>query len=696
MNDKSQTPWCRIEARSGVNGVTDLYIFDEIGSIFGITAKDVVDTLAELNANEQIEVFINSPGGDVFDGLAVFNALKRHEGTVNTHITGLAASIASLIAMAGDTVNMAEASLLMIHDPRGFVQGTQDDMERFKNALEKASQAMASAYANKTGKDVEEIRAIMRDETWFTADDALEAGFVDVITNAINEDDDGSDELAVAARFKMVAHFTGAPDNLLAKAKPEKPAKPGKERKSAMSKKAVTPSTSDDATTVSAEEAKAIAAKAAEDARAQALVEERERRDAIRAVFGLVNESGTHDALLAKCLDDQECDEDEAKTRLLGAIGRGASPVGDDPVIHGGVTDREKRHAGMLQVMLARAGIEEHDAQNNWNGYTLAEMARASLEHEGISTHGWAKMRMLGAAITHSTSDFPNILVDAANKSMLRGYSEAPETWRSIARTGNLSDFKVAHRAGLSEFEDLAQVNEQGEFTYGTLGDRKETIQLATYGKLFSISRQTLIDDDLNAFTEIPRKMGRAASRTVGNVAWNIITSNPLMADGVALFDATHNNLAGSGAAPSTATLDAGRTAMATQTDSSGSATALNIRPAIAFVPVALFGAMSQVINSETEIAGSQNNSRRPNYVRQMVQTVVSEARLDADSTTAWYLCADPNVFDTIEVAFLDGNQNPFMEQQMGWSIDGTAWKVRIDVGAAPLEFRTFWKNAGA
>jgi len=215
---------------------------------------------------------------------------------------------------------------------------------------------------------------------------------------------------------------------------------------------------------------------------------------------------------------------------------------------------------------------------------------------------------------------------------------------------------------------------------------------LATYGKLVSLTRQTIINDDLNAFTKIPLSMGRAARRTIGNLAYAVLTGNPLMADGVALFAGGHSNL-GTGGALATGTIDELRALMAKQTD--GNATALGITPAYLVVPEALRGQAIITVESETEIAASQNNSRRPNSVRNIAE-VISDARLDADSATAYYLIANPALFDTVEVAYLDGVKVPYLEQKDGWSVDGSSFKVRIDAGVKALDYRTMAKNAGA
>lgn len=166
-----------------------------------------------------------------------------------------------------------------------------------------------------------------------------------------------------------------------------------------------------------------------------------------------------------------------------------------------------------------------------------------------MRTEGMDRSTMIGRAFTHSSSDFPKILENNARKAMLRGYEEAPEIFPRFTRVGNLSDFKIHTRTGIGTVASLRKVEEGGEYKHTTIGERGEQIQLATYGELFSITRQAIINDDLEAFTRIPRTLGRAAARTVGDLVFSILIDNPVMSDGKAVFHADHKNLAGSGTA---------------------------------------------------------------------------------------------------------------------------------------------------
>lgn len=172
--------WYSIEAKAG-NKEADVFIYDTVG-IWGVAANDFVRDLNEIDA-KTINLRINSPGGNVFDGVAIFNALKKHEAKVITHIEALAASIASIIALAGDEVQIADNAFYMIHNPYTWAVGDAASMRKTAGMLDKVTDSLIKTYTNKTGKSDSEIRQFMDDETWFTADEAKDAGFADIITD---------------------------------------------------------------------------------------------------------------------------------------------------------------------------------------------------------------------------------------------------------------------------------------------------------------------------------------------------------------------------------------------------------------------------------------------------------------------------------------------------------------------------------
>ena len=182
------------------DGEAEIVIYDEIG-MFGITAKDFHSELRGLGAVSHINLRINSPGGSVFDGLAIYNMLARHKATVTVTVDGIAASIASVIAMAGDAVVMPENSMMMIHDPSGIVVGTSKEMRDLADALDKIKGSLIGAYAAKSSMGREAIARLMADETWLTAEEAVEMGFADSV----------SEPMKMAASFDLTK-FKNAPE----------------------------------------------------------------------------------------------------------------------------------------------------------------------------------------------------------------------------------------------------------------------------------------------------------------------------------------------------------------------------------------------------------------------------------------------------------------------------------------------------
>ncbi|MFZ3289265.1 MAG: Clp protease ClpP, partial [Telluria sp.] len=433
------------------------------------------------------------------------------------------------------------------------------------------------------------------------------------------------------------------------------------------------------------------ATQAAATAAANAALEaDKARRASITVAFAKFASMPGVAAVQAACADDYACTVEQANTKLLAHLGQGSAPVAGSYIVT--LEDsRDKFRAGIQASVMARASLAKDDGANNYRSYSMMEIARECLVHAGVPTRGMDKMSIVSAAFTHTGSDFALLLANVANKAMMKGHEEADETFQLWTSKGSLGDFKPGKRLDLNTFPSLAKVQDGGEYTNATVGERGETVQLATYGKKFSITRHTIINDDLDAFTKIPRRMGRAAIRTVGDLVYAILTSNPAMSDGTALFHADHANLL-VGAGITTAGVDAMRVAMAKQTD--GTAAALNIRLAKLLVPIALEGTAKVVRDSEFEVGAAAKNNTVPNSIRGTFE-VISDARLDANSAAVWYGTANQAMHDTVEVSYLDGNEAPTLEQQNGWNVDGVEFKVRLDAGVKALDFRTMQKNPG-
>jgi len=219
---------------------------------------------------------------------------------------------------------------------------------------------------------------------------------------------------------------------------------------------------------------------------------------------------------------------------------------------------------------------------------------------------------------------------------------------------------------------------------------------VATYGRVVAITRQVLINDDLNAFTRIPRAFGVQASQLESDLVWAQILGNPTMnSDNTALFHANHNNLTSSGSHPVNVTeISAARLAMAKQTDLDGK-TVLNIRPRYLIVPMAQQTVVEQFYATIFPATGS---NAIPESMKQF--SIISDPRLDSGIASqgvtgnafSWYLAADPSTIDLIELAYLEGNRGVYTETRMGFDVDGMEVKVRLDVGAKVLDWHGLYK----
>ena len=332
----------------------------------------------------------------------------------------------------------------------------------------------------------------------------------------------------------------------------------------------------------------------------------------------------------------------------------------------------------------------KEDLGRDWLGMTLLDLGRECLEAAGTRTRRLSRNEIAKLAL--ATSDFPYILADVANKTLRQAYEAYPRTFLPFSRRRTAADFKNINALQLGESPALQKVNEKGEFTYGSIAESKETYKLATYGRIVGITRQVIINDDLGAFTRIPAGFGVAAATLESDTVWGIITSNPTMGDGVALFHANHANLnSGSGSALGLTGLGAGMAAMAKQKGLDG-ATALNVQARYLAVPVALQLTAFQLVAAN--LAPAQTANVVPEYIRAL--TPVAEPRLDAASTTAWYLFASPDQIDTIEYAYLEGQDGVYIETRQGFEVDGVEIKARLDFGAKAIDWRGMQKNAGA
>lgn len=392
---------------------------------------------------------------------------------------------------------------------------------------------------------------------------------------------------------------------------------------------------------------------------------------------------------------------EKASAMIFEEMARTQSPV--PAVGHhtaGIVEDKADKFAGQLKAALtlrvnAKADEATRTMGRDYASLSLLEMAREHLKVNGVNTAGLSRDEVARMALRgnerfsggfHSTSDFPNILADVANKTLRQAYESAPRTFQPFCRQVTAADFKNINRVQLSDVPTLQAVNEHGEFHRATISDSKETYRLATYGEIIGVTRQTIINDDLSALSRIPQGMGVAAANLESDTVWGVLTANAALSDGVALFHADHDNL-NTSAALAASSLGTMRTAFRLQTGPKG--TILNLTPRYIMVPAALENTALQLITQSMVPAVYTNVI--PEWVRTL-QPVV-EPRLDASSTTTWYAAAEPSQIDTLEYCYLEGQNGVYIETRNGFDVDGMEIKARLDFAAAAIDHRGLCKN---
>ena len=413
----------------------------------------------------------------------------------------------------------------------------------------------------------------------------------------------------------------------------------------------------------------------------KAMEQERKRTSEITALFRDFDVEGADEAIV------MGVSVDEARAMVmdqLRARNKGVS-------VTMGEAESDKFRAAAQDAVLMAAGIPVADAApgaNELRGHSLVELARESLQREGLQANFGDNMELARQAI-NSTSTFPAIMSNLANKSVMTGFNEAETTFQIWAGKGSNRDFKEAARVALSEAGNLELVPEGGQFPHDSLGEASARTKVATYGKLFSLTRQAIINDDLGLFSKIATKYGSAAKRLVNKMVYAQLTGNVKMQDNIALFDTKHGNVAGTGEALSVKAIAKAITAMRRQKGITGDAT-LNITPKYLVVPPELEMTAYQIVNSTAAVDGVNSGVVNP-YKGRFV--VVADAELtDPD---AWYLVADASQHDTIEVTYLNGVETPRLETRQGFDVDGIEYKVAFDCGVSALDFRGVFKNAG-
>ncbi|WP_367154659.1 ClpP-like prohead protease/major capsid protein fusion protein [Methylomonas sp. HYX-M1] len=679
--------WYAIRVKAEAKAA-EILIFGDIGESWwgeSVTAKDFVKELNALDV-DAITVRINSIGGSVPDGLAIYNAIKRHKAQITTSNEGMALSIASLILMAGDTVEMADNAMLMIHAPWAYAGGNAAELRNAADVLDMWADAMSTSYAAKTGKDKADMLALLTDgdDHWYTAEQARADGFIDAVVEA----------MPVAASFDLsryrnlpaaAAAFNHHPQGKTMDKDDKKPAATAQQPPSNQA-----PQPAEHSVVVNA-----------------ALAADQSRRNAIAANAAKFMTHEGMAELVASLQNDHTISEDAANKRILAHLAKGAEPVAGQ---HATVTEdaKDKFGAGVANALLARCGAKNAEgkpiraeAGNDFRGMRLEQIAQACLAQAGINVKGMDRVGVVKKALAmhtyasgmgQTTSDFPVLLENVMHRQVLTAFQITPDTYTRWCKIGSVSDFREWQRLRGGTIGNIDPVNEHGEYKSLVIPDMaKEGISAKRRGGIVSITPEIVINDDIGYISDTTAMLGRAAKRTIETSAYAALTGNPALKDGVALFHADHGNLAVAGAALSVDSLDAARVAMASQKDLSGNEY-LDIRPEILLAPLGM-GGTARVIVDAVYDPDTANKLQRPNKVNGIVQDVVDTPRLTG---TAWYLFADPSVAPVVEVVFLDGESEPMLAMEENFDTAGIRYRVELPFGVGVIGYEGAYKNPGA
>jgi ATP-dependent protease ClpP protease subunit len=683
--------------------MTEILIYGIVGDSWdGLDANTLVPMISD--GDDDLDIRINSPGGYVMEGLAILNAISRERAKgrkVTTHIDGLAASMGSVIAMAGEEIIMADNALMMIHNPWDCACGDAKELRRAADQLDRIRDQIIGIYSKRTGLDAAALIAMLDEETWFTAQEALDQKFVTTVAEA----------LTVSASYVQPFGFKHVPDSPLisamAMARTTRTASAAPSRPQERTMDPITPAVVPITPAAPLTETSVVALTTADVQNAVAA--ERTRVSSIRALgrtHGLADE-------FVNTLVDTETTLAVAREKILDEL---AKRDDDQGIGHSGPSarvtkdERDKFAEGASNWIMVRSGVANMVMNaaklrgetlkidpGEFRGVSMVDLAREALTLGGTRLNSRAPREIMGQAftvrnaITQGTGDFPILLENTLHKIVQAAYLTTPDKWSRFCGKTTVSDFRAHNMYRRGTFGVLDTVDENGEFKQKPIPDgAREKLTATTKGNIVAISRQAMINDDLGAFSDIATDLGRAAKLTIEVDVFAYINSNPNTGDGFAFFSAQHGNLKTPGAPPTPSEIDAVRQLMASQKDLSGN-DFLEISPSVFLGPLTL-GGQARVSNGSQFDPETANKLQRLNIALGVFTDIVDTPRLTG---TPWYAFADKDVAPAIVVGFLDGVEEPFLDSEEGWRIDGLETKVRLDYGVAGVNPQSAVKDAG-
>ena len=671
-----------------VNGanIATLYIYDEIGKSWwddsGITDNDVINELKKAGG-KPLEVRINSDGGNVFEGIAIYNALRRYENTVTIYIDGIAASIASVIACASKYVYIGRGASFMVHEPSTGAWGSKADLQKAINALDACKESILDIYVEKTGLDRNELSDLMLAETWFTSTEAISKGFavseIDLPTNHQNRLAESFKNLRI--RQPSNVHVEAVYNRLFHAINSITPA--------------TTPALSTDTTDTKGDDMRnnlTTPAKPEIDEQAiknQAQKEAREfeakRQSGIKNLFEGFPE---HADLREACIDDFDCDLANAQSQLITAMKTAPKiPVSNQTplsnVTHVSVIDNSGEHKDlMVNALLNRASVHNAapvDSHNPYKNSGLHALMRQHLANQGINTNSMSNTELVAKAIEfknlgQTSADFSVVVGDFVYRALIAAIALAPQTWRKISAIKPLSDFRVHEDISAAGLGKMGRKDANGEYEIKKLADGyKGSTKAEERGSIFQISRVTLINDDLGVIADAIRDLGLSLGITLETEVWEYLISNPLMPNGKRLFSADHGNILPASEMNAKMWLDA-RAMMVRQKAFGGNDRAyLSMRPKLLCCPLDDFGTAKTLNGTVSAFTGgTTTNVATSGMLSEIIDTPY------IDGVGSYFF--DP-LYPILNVGFLDGVELPQVYEHVDFKSADLQYRIMSDHG---------------
>jgi ATP-dependent protease ClpP protease subunit len=681
----------------------EIILYGTVGASFWdeefFTARQVREQLAAMSGD--IVVRINSGGGVASEGQAIFTMLKDYPGRVTVVVDAVAASAASLIAMAGDDIVFRLGAWMLIHDPATpwtAGRGTEDDHRKEADLLRVISGAYAEVYAARAGISREEARAIMRDESVLDGSMALQMGFATALdtieaepvaafdyriyAHAPQAVREASQRLGAAPeRVAVMAMIAGTPrqqQEIAMSANPETAAEdtPAEIEAAAVEVPAeVTEPEADKSVTASATKT--------ERARVRRIIE-------ASAVAGLPGD-------FANNLIESGASVETALDQITAAW-KGKGDV--DTPMTGRTTatitrdERDTRRDAMASALYAQIARKapEHAAARPFMGLSIAEMAAAACDYRGPVRTPQDRTRALEMA-SHSVSDFPAIFENVLNKRLMDNYAKAEPSYREVALRMDFADYRPHPINRLGDFPMLQEVGENGEIKSGTFSEKKETVTAKAYAIQLPISRQMLINDDLGAIDRLIATQALSAVATEDALFWGVFLSGA-NADGPTLtettrqvFNTTDVTKASANAAITVASVGIARAALRKKKSLDGQDLAWLLNSFVLLV-----GPDKETEADQLMTAIQSDSVANVNPFSGRLRKVVT-AKITGNS---WYLLAEPSVLPNFMYGFLQGQEGPRVRMDEPFGSQGMKFSIEIDFGCGAIDFRGGFKNVGA